>query len=1317
MRGRICLNGEWDFLPDYRGQSPEEALQDCRWEEQKIRVPSSWRWIINPAASFQPYDLFGYPPTWNEAESGVVGRPFAVHKTGDERVFLILGGVLQRSAVYVNGEKVKQSQEAYLPIEVDITDQVRNGDGNELKVWCGPFENILTETGKKVLAPHGSWFAQMARGIWQDVYLEYRPPAYIQGVYVKTSVRQQRIVVTVSVVNQSERRRGAVRLRIVDGGTPVKEMASGEVSLEPGQVTHFRLEESWPDAIRWSPEHPHLYMLQAEWIGPGGSVDRFDTRCGFREVWIEGHKFYLNGTRINLRGDAWHYQGFAQQNKQYALNWYQACKETGINFVRLHAMPYPEFYLDAADEAGMLIVDESAIYGSSKNVQADHPRFIDACRQHLRSLVLRDRNHPSIIIWSMQNEMRWVDGRDGYKAAMPGLTRTIKELDDTRPVSYDGDNRLVDPAEMEIISMHYNIDGTVAGWQKDKPLIFGEHGKWHYVAPQVCTELAGPGAYLSFDACLDSIGLHERLFIEYARREEVTGVTPFNMANYMVKTLPHADIPLTWDDLSTPGVKPKGIRRHALTINNGYAPDEPLLRPNPSWKHVRAAFKPVTIVPNEYNTAFFGGSTLSRSFSIYNDTEKAAEAKITCRLLAGDGECIGEGEEAFAHAPGERREWGLTLPLPDVAETKVFTLELALYHGGDPVHTLGLAYRIYPRSYKDTPIHTCNKRVALLGDDASYAVITRLLDRLERLEDCSAGSLRGLDVLVIGKDFEGQLAALQPALQDFVAGGGFLLIMEQSRETPGEVTLSGRRFFSAFMNDKDHPIFRGLADEGLRFWGADNINQPGCAFMVQNAFYKPAQGDFTILLECGEGDFGWGGLLWTPLVEYTIGQGKVVLNQVDLIANFDHVPPACLLLRNVLAYGIEHEGKPMGRAGLLALPGSASEGFLRETGLECTPVSGADEAGSYSLIVLDPDALDEQKARWLHAYVERGGRLMVLPVEPRHQALLTALVGAAVEVEEATVYQVKANPHAVTRGLAPHDLYHFERVTYTPANKENVILCQNAIRLAGGENVFESVKNPWYDYFVRGFDGEYLKTAIATMAEEAECEPKCYGVVKAIGKGAILLSQIRPLRGNDKIKRVYTRLLSNVGASIHTHLLRTVKEDRDYGIESFMALPYQEHVEYDEMEAYFRDRNYTLNNLGEGVYGWMRQVEKREGVIAIPESAGKTYFLTVFVESDINRDPTRRVNNELPDSSIVPDLYVKINASFKLFVDGHCYADCENPQGDDLDLKIDDVVLDKGMNNVLLVCRGRKEDVRLNVCFKSKYGDLMEGLRYHLTLD
>jgi hypothetical protein len=181
--------------------------------------------------------------------------------------------------------------------------------------------------------------------------------------------------------------------------------------------------------------------------------------------------------------------------------------------------------------------------------------------------------------------------------------------------------------------------------------------------------------------------------------------------------------------------------------------------------------------------------------------------------------------------------------------------------------------------------------------------------------------------------------------------------------------------------------------------------------------------------------------------------------------------------------------------------------------------------------------------------------------------------------------------------------------------------------------------------------------------------------------------------------------------------LSYVKVERDYGIESLMALPFQVYQDYQKVEAYFGDPHYTLNNLGEGVYGWMKRVEKREGFIAIPESAGKTYFLTVFIESDINRDPTRRANNELPDSSIVPDLVVRGNASFKLFVNGHCYADCDNSQGDEVELKIADVVLERGINPMLIVCRGGEEDVKLNVCFRNKYGDYLEGLRYHLMLD
>ena len=211
-----------------------------------------------------------------------------------------------------------------------------------------------------------------------------------------------------------------IRVTVFDGGAPVKELGAAALAFSGGRAEAM-LTTAWPEARRWSPEDPYLYTLLAELRCNDEVVDRTSTRFGFREVWLEGPNFILNGLRTNLRGDAWHYQGFVQQTPAYARSWFRACRAVGINFIRLHAMPYPAFYLDVADEEGMLIVAESAIYGSGKAMQADHPRFIEACQRHLAALVRRDRNHPSVIIWSMQNEMRWVDGREGYKAAMPEL--------------------------------------------------------------------------------------------------------------------------------------------------------------------------------------------------------------------------------------------------------------------------------------------------------------------------------------------------------------------------------------------------------------------------------------------------------------------------------------------------------------------------------------------------------------------------------------------------------------------------------------------------------------------------------------------------------------------------------------------------------------------------------------------------------------------------------------------------------------------------------------------------------------------------------
>jgi len=149
--------------------------------------------------------------------------------------------------------------------------------------------------------------------------------------------------------------------------------------------------------------------------------------------------------------------------------------------------------------------------------------------------------------------------------------------------------------------------------------------------------------------------------------------------------------------------------------------------------------------------------------------------------------------------------------------------------------------------------------------------------------------------------------------------------------------------------------------------------------------------------------------------------------------------------------------------------------------------------------------------------------------------------------------------------------------------------------------------------------------------------------------------------------------------------------------------------------TYFSDPNYVLNNLGEGVYGWMTRLEKKAGSISIPDSKGQTWFLTAFVDSEINRDPTRRAAHELPDSSIVPDLYLACNCQVKCFINGKEYV--VEKKGFMDPIKIEDVLLRKGINRITLVCQAEEEDIRINAWFNRKYGDPVPGITYRLTLD
>lgn len=1249
----IALNGDWDFCPLADPNPPAALPADLACEPVPFRVPSSWRWVLDQRFEFQPYGMFGYPRHWNDVPAAFLRRKFAAYPQPNERVILTFHGVLQRWLCYVNGERITPQPvvESFLPVTFDITGEVRPGE-NEIIVWCGAWEKIDTPSGKKLLNPNGSWFADLARGIWQDVVIETHPGTRIADVFVQTSTRQSRMAVNLAVKNQSAGQfQGEVLGEIFYKGQRVQSFHPQPVLLQADGEQTISLAIDWPDPVCWSPENPHRYELRVALTNGNKEVDCHSTQFGFREVWFDGSDFYLNGIRTNLRGDAWHYQGFAYQTPEYARNWYAMVKAAGMNFVRLHAQPYPSFFLDIADEMGMLIVDESAIYGSSKYTQSDHPQFLAACKDHLERLVRRDRNHPSVVMWSMQNEMRWVDGRDGYRDAMPALTAAMRALDPTRPILYDGDKRLVPPEWCDALSLHYNIDGTVDDWVENgrqKPLLFGEHGAFHYVSPQVSADLGGQAAYLRFEDAMQSIGENERLFIEYARRMGVTGVTPFNLVHYAHWTLPpdhRASLPK-----DCPGAG----------------------RPNPAYEPVARACAPVTIVADELNSVFFCGS-IERSFSIFNDTERFVSARLDW-LLKGEQGVIDRGQDGFTHEPGKIHNFSLKLTLP-VGHS---TLSFQLYHEGRMACTREFAYRAYPSP--EALAIPKDVRVAIVGGKDDHDRIRILVPSATRIETLQSESLHGVDILVLGEGLRFRAEEIAPTLDAFVRGGGSLLVLEQDQLAFGELTLSGRKFYAAHPNPVDHPVFDGLGPGGFHFWSADNPHSDHWQGLVNNAFIKPVDGDVEILLECAEGSFGWGGLLWSPLLAYQLGKGRAVFCQVAIGKYFDTAPQASLLLGNLLHW--------------LAMPAEPRTGTVIRVDR------------------LDGDAVTRARA----------GELVLLPpLEPSDLLALQTLLGDATQIIESDTYQLAlvdeaegANPF---HGISAHDLFHMERVTYTPHTYHNRIIAKYALEIPGAQPLLQDVHNPWRDFFINGMDGEWIKMAIATMNHDSAggFPSRTYAARLPVGKGALIFCQILPEMENVKVRRIYNRLLSNLGADVDGDLFTHIFPARERGIPAFMGLARKPHQDEAAMRAYFASPDYTLNNLGEGVFGWMLRLEQREGRITIPHSAGQVWFLSVFIDSEINRDPSRRNSGELPDSSLVPDLWITTNCPVTVYLNGKLLAEFERTASGEKNLG--DALLRQGINRLVFIFQGGTEDIGFRAWLTTKLGEQVRDIRTRLTLD
>ena len=704
LRQEECLNGSWRFQPvavpaDYKrdqGIAPDltPPVPD-RWERAVLKVPSPWNvnaFNRGDGGDFRCYP--SYPKRWDTVEMGWLERSFRVPVAwGGRHLILRFEAVAGDAVVSVNGRPVAHNFDLFLPFEADVTQAVTFGGSNVVRVGVrkASLFNDTRTTGSRPY-PAGSFWGQAVAGIWQDVFLVAVPTVRAAETYIKPEVSRDTLTAEVTLHNDTARAQtvqvgGTVRPWVGEAGKDVRtapaprwhlggavlSLPPRPVTVAPGASATVTLSQKAGGRLRfWTPDTPNLYGLTVSVSQNGQTVDRQWTRFGWREFTFQGDRQLLNGKPFELRGDSWHFLGIPQMTRRYAWSWFTMLHAAHANAVRLHAQPYPRFYLDVADEMGICVLDETANWGSDGQHKYDLPDFWRRCDDQAARLVQRDRNHPSVFGWSISNEVAWFIDRGKHPEQIARLKQgwadwrdTARRLDPSRPwVSTDGDGD-AEGAMPTNVGHYSGPDELMRLSRGGKPWGIGETGGAYFATPKQAAQFIGPRAYESARGRMEGIAVEAYGLIADQRKHGADYASVFNLAWYGLEPLEIglADTtrPSTLSDgvffgpyrENAPGVQPERLGPYCSTFNPGYDPRLPLYRPWPLFEAVQAANAPGSPVPSAWDHR-----RLAAAIQAPPPTPHIA----TVAVLAAPGSAL----------PSTLQAMGVALAPPDALDTAEF---------------------------------------------------------------------------------------------------------------------------------------------------------------------------------------------------------------------------------------------------------------------------------------------------------------------------------------------------------------------------------------------------------------------------------------------------------------------------------------------------------------------------------------------------------------------------------------------------------------------------------------------------------------------
>ncbi|WNH09088.1 glycoside hydrolase family 2 TIM barrel-domain containing protein [Thalassobellus suaedae] len=464
-----CLNGNWKFnftdhsdqgIPDFQ----KVGFDDSKWDE--IPVPGNWE--LN-GYGYPNYTNMDYPfeknPPFIKASQNAVGSYIAYFNVDKNwlksDVYIQLGSVKSGYYLWVNGKKVGYNQDSKLPAEFNITPYLKEGT-NKLAV------KVFKFTDGSYLEDQDFW---RLSGIQRDVYLFARPKIQIRDFFAKAllgaNYKNGAFSLETEIKNTSNKKASHLKLQYQILDADGTEILSNESTFNSkgSSVNTLNFTGEILDVNKWSAENPYLYTLLIDLKdSKGKTIEASSIKIGFRTTEIKGGQLLVNGKPILLKGvnRHEHNQDFGHVvNKEDMLADIKMMKQNNINAVRTCHYPDMPLWYKLCDQYGLYLYDEANIEShgmgyNPENTLANNSAWKAAHVERITNMVKRDKNHPSIIVWSMGNEAG--DGPNflaGYRA--------ILELDKNRPIHYERAERLSDVKEQHtdiIGNMYQSIEGV-----------------------------------------------------------------------------------------------------------------------------------------------------------------------------------------------------------------------------------------------------------------------------------------------------------------------------------------------------------------------------------------------------------------------------------------------------------------------------------------------------------------------------------------------------------------------------------------------------------------------------------------------------------------------------------------------------------------------------------------------------------------------------------------------------------------------------------------------------------------------------------------